>query len=87
MLHVNVVLEVEGSVGVLYEMVVDSDDVLRSLKEIAAENVLDVWESFHQGELRQYGRCRGGGSKAYITFGSLCLGEIVRFRVSRELIL
>ena len=48
MLHVNVVLEVEGSVGVLYEMVVDSDDVLRRLKEIAAENVLDVREGFHQ---------------------------------------
>ena len=48
MLHVNVVLEVESSAGVLYEMVMDGNDILRSVEEIAAENVLDVREGFHQ---------------------------------------
>ena len=43
MLHVNVVLQLQGTAGVLYEMIVNGDDVLRSVEQISTQDILDVW--------------------------------------------
>ena len=86
MLHVNVVLQLQGTAGVLYEMIVNGDDVLRSVEKIPPEDILDVWQSFHQGQLGENGCRRGGLSQADITLRTGALHQS-GLRVFRELIL
>ena len=86
MFHVNVVLQLQGTTGVLYEMIVNGDDVLRSVQQVSTQDVLDVRQSFHQGQLGENGGRRGGLSQADITFRTGALHQS-GLRVFRELIL
>ena len=87
MFHVNVVLQLQGTAGVLYEMIVNGDDVLRSVEKISPEDILDVWQSFHQGQLGEdRGRGGGLGRQADITVGTPAFTQS-GLRVFRELIL
>ena len=60
MLHVDVVLQLQGTAGVLYEMIVNGHDVLRSVEKVSPEDILNVWQSFHQGQLGEDGGRSGG---------------------------
>ena len=87
MFHVNVVLQLQGTAGVLDEMIVNGDDVLRSIEQISTQDILDVWQSFHQGQLGEDGGGSGGlGRQADITVGTPAFTQS-GLRVFRELIL